>query len=333
MGQIQRRPGPGETVDLLRGSELRTRSTAGSGHAPPAGQAVDGPLLRRSSGVHPTTPRVVAFTPMVETAVRATSTRVGTMGTHRHKAKRDNSKIKVESAKVKGDMTKTRKPTPATSHGSASATEYEWHVTMAAKGMAERDNYPMPKSVTTPAAFYEIMAEAALEAAGLRGLLERVARAERELDHLQDALRNAESQTEAARHRVSAAAAVAEETAPAPAVPAPPPSATTPGPMTTPGPTSSEPITPVPAPEPTERGNRRRIPGLPAARHTLAATAHGAWAWNKKVVLRRPERVNCPQCGARHPVVYGGDPCLFCDTQLPRTGAETRDTDHPLAAA
>ena len=60
-------------------------------------------------------------------------------------------------------------------------SDYEWLVELAAKGMAERDNHPMPKSVTTPEAFYEIMARAALEAIGLRTLLEEFARAEQEL--------------------------------------------------------------------------------------------------------------------------------------------------------
>jgi len=60
-------------------------------------------------------------------------------------------------------------------------SDYEVMVELAAKGMAERDNHPMPKSVTTPGAFYEVMARAALEAAGLRALLEDFARAEQEL--------------------------------------------------------------------------------------------------------------------------------------------------------
>jgi hypothetical protein len=60
-------------------------------------------------------------------------------------------------------------------------SEYESLVELAAKGMAERDNYPVPKSVTTPEAFYEIMARAALDAIGLPTLLEEFARAEQEL--------------------------------------------------------------------------------------------------------------------------------------------------------
>jgi hypothetical protein len=60
-------------------------------------------------------------------------------------------------------------------------SDYEWLVELAAKGMAERDNHPMPKSVTTPEAFYEVMARAALDAVGLQALLEELARAEQEL--------------------------------------------------------------------------------------------------------------------------------------------------------
>jgi hypothetical protein len=60
-------------------------------------------------------------------------------------------------------------------------SDYEWLVELAAKGMAERDNHPVPKSVTTPEAFYEVMARAALDAIGLQALLEELARAEQEL--------------------------------------------------------------------------------------------------------------------------------------------------------
>jgi hypothetical protein len=82
-----------------------------------------------------------------------------------------------------------------------STPDYEWHVEMAAKGMAERDNHPMPKSVATPEAFYEVMAGAALDAIGLQALLERVARAEREPETTQEALRRADADSERTRHR------------------------------------------------------------------------------------------------------------------------------------
>lgn len=60
--------------------------------------------------------------------------------------------------------------------------DYEWHMELAAKGMAERDNHPMPKSVRTREAFYKIMAGAALDAIDLRALLDRMTRTERYLD-------------------------------------------------------------------------------------------------------------------------------------------------------
>ncbi len=58
--------------------------------------------------------------------------------------------------------------------------EYEWLVELATKGLRERDNHPMPESVTTPEAFYDVMARAALDAIGLAAILEEAARAERE---------------------------------------------------------------------------------------------------------------------------------------------------------
>ena len=78
---------------------------------------------------------------------------------------------------------------------------YEWLVELAAKGLAERDNTPMPESVTTPESFYEVMAGAALDAMGLPALLERVARAERELEITNEALTQADAEAKNARHR------------------------------------------------------------------------------------------------------------------------------------
>jgi hypothetical protein len=60
-------------------------------------------------------------------------------------------------------------------------SDYEWMVELAGKAMAERDNHPLPKSVTTPDAFYEVMARAALDAIGLQSLLEESAQAHEEL--------------------------------------------------------------------------------------------------------------------------------------------------------
>jgi hypothetical protein len=87
-------------------------------------------------------------------------------------------------------------------------SDYEWHVELAAKGLAQRDKYLMPPSVTTPEGFYEVMAGAALDAAGLLDLLERVALAERNLEAIQNALRQADVKVANARHR-----AMTDETA------------------------------------------------------------------------------------------------------------------------
>jgi hypothetical protein len=79
-------------------------------------------------------------------------------------------------------------------------SDYEWWVQLAAKGLRERDNHPMPKSVATPEAFYEVMAGAALDGIDLRALLERVERAERELETIRKTLRQADIEAENARH-------------------------------------------------------------------------------------------------------------------------------------
>ena len=68
-----------------------------------------------------------------------------------------------------------------THHDAVSMSEYGRYVEASAKGIAERDNHPMPGSVTTRETFYEVMAGAALEAISLRALLEQLSRAERQL--------------------------------------------------------------------------------------------------------------------------------------------------------
>ncbi len=81
-----------------------------------------------------------------------------------------------------------------------SVSDYEWLVELAVKGLAERDKYPMPESVTTPEAFYEVMARAAFDAIGLPALIEDMARAERELNSTAEALTQADAKAENARH-------------------------------------------------------------------------------------------------------------------------------------
>jgi hypothetical protein len=80
-------------------------------------------------------------------------------------------------------------------------SDYEWYVELAGKGLAQREKFPMPPSVTTPEAFYGIMAAAALDAIGLRALLNRMAQGERNLETIQDELRQADANAEKARHR------------------------------------------------------------------------------------------------------------------------------------
>jgi hypothetical protein len=73
-------------------------------------------------------------------------------------------------------------------------------VQLAAKGLRERDNHPMPKSVTTPEGSYEVMAGAALDGIHLRALLERVERVERELETIRNTLMQTDIGAENARH-------------------------------------------------------------------------------------------------------------------------------------
>ena len=80
-----------------------------------------------------------------------------------------------------------------------SISGYQQYVKAAAKGMAERDNHPMPESVTTPEAFYEVMAGAALDAVGFRALVEQLARAMREPGITEESLRRAGARSKHAR--------------------------------------------------------------------------------------------------------------------------------------
>lgn len=86
-------------------------------------------------------------------------------------------------------------------HKLAYVSDIEWQVQLAAKGISERDNRLMPKSVTTPEAFYKLMAAAALDAIGLPDLLQRLERAERELEIIQEAFGEADAKAKSARHQ------------------------------------------------------------------------------------------------------------------------------------
>lgn len=82
-------------------------------------------------------------------------------------------------------------------------SDYECLVKLGAKALAERDRHVMPGSVTTPEAFYEVMAAAVLDAIDLPALLERVTHAEQELEVIQQALRQADLEAEHARHKAT----------------------------------------------------------------------------------------------------------------------------------
>ena len=79
------------------------------------------------------------------------------------------------------------------------ASGYGQYLKMAARGMAERDDYPMPKSVTTAERFYEVMARAALDAIDFRVLLGQLERANQQLHITQDVLRLSETSAEDSR--------------------------------------------------------------------------------------------------------------------------------------
>ena len=59
-------------------------------------------------------------------------------------------------------------------------SDFDYLVQLAAKALAERDNHPMPQSVTTREAFYDVMARAALDGIGLEALLAELPQAEQE---------------------------------------------------------------------------------------------------------------------------------------------------------
>jgi hypothetical protein len=80
-----------------------------------------------------------------------------------------------------------------------SVSGYDQYVKVAAKGIAERDSHSMPESVTTPEAFYEVMAGAALDAVDFRTLVEQLARATREPGITQELFSGAGARSKHAR--------------------------------------------------------------------------------------------------------------------------------------
>ena len=73
--------------------------------------------------------------------------------------------LKAECSELRATIAELRR------QNDVNAEDLERCVAVAAKGMAERDNHPMPGSVTTPEAFYKVMAAAALDAIGPQALL------------------------------------------------------------------------------------------------------------------------------------------------------------------
>jgi len=126
----------------------------------------------------------------------------GAMFFEKHETKKAEEQYKAQLAALRSERDALRAALAAqTRHDAVSVSDYEWHVELAAKGLAQRDEYPMPPSARTREGFYEVMAGAALEATGLRALLGRVTRAERQLELIQEALRQADARAENARHR------------------------------------------------------------------------------------------------------------------------------------
>ena len=134
----------------------------------------------------------------------------GAMILKKHRQRKVTKQYEARIAALQAEREELRAVLGAASNRQrvAGVSDYEWHVELAAKGLAQRDRYPMPSSVTTPEGFYEVMAGAALDATGLRDLLARVARAERNIEVIQDALRQADAKAENACHR-----AMTDETA------------------------------------------------------------------------------------------------------------------------
>jgi hypothetical protein len=127
---------------------------------------------------------------------------VGATVSTKRKAKEVEEQYKAQLASLQSERDKLRAALQAarSQQDSVCVSDYEWYVELAGKGLAQRDKFPMPQSVTTPEGFYEIMAGAALDAVGLRALLDRMARAERDLEIIQDALGHADAKAENARH-------------------------------------------------------------------------------------------------------------------------------------
>lgn len=118
---------------------------------------------------------------------------VDTVEPENHEAEEQH---KVESDALNAERAELSATLAALTRQEVVSSDYDPYVKLAAKGMAERDNYPMPRSVTTPKAFYEIMAGAALDAVGLQSLLGQLERANQQLEITRKLLRLTETHSE-----------------------------------------------------------------------------------------------------------------------------------------
>ena len=112
----------------------------------------------------------------------------------------EEQQYKGQIAALQAERDELRAALAALSHQDVvSISGYDQYVKVAARGMAERDDHSMPESVTTPEAFYEVMAGAALDAVGFRVLVERLARTRREPEITQESLRRVSARSKHAR--------------------------------------------------------------------------------------------------------------------------------------
>jgi len=128
---------------------------------------------------------------------------VGTMSSEKPKAEEaEEQQYKAQIAALESERNELQAALAAlTRQDVVSASDYKRYVKVAAKGMAERDNQPMPESVTTPEAFYEAMAGAALDAIGPGALLGVTSRKRREPDLTQEPRGRPDANSKRARHR------------------------------------------------------------------------------------------------------------------------------------
>jgi hypothetical protein len=112
-----------------------------------------------------------------------------------HQYKAQIAALQAERAELRAAITELNRESVV------STSDFDRYVEVAAKGMAERDSYPMPESVTTPEAFYKVMAAAALEAIGPRALLGVSSAHRGKPESPQEPRRRPDTNAKRARHR------------------------------------------------------------------------------------------------------------------------------------